>query len=93
MSANDYRIHKSQGQQAVPQTAGAWTVKVTATPATIHDLVRVRAINGARGRIGVELGLTPWVKPRSKEKPEEGDIGIALIDEEGAPWVVGWKVQ
>lgn len=93
MSADDFRIHKEQQRTSVQVPPGTWTVVVTATPKTIHEHARCRTVNGARGRAGVELPAAPWVKPRSKEKPEQGDIGVAVIDEEGTPWIVGWKVQ
>jgi hypothetical protein len=92
-ASNDYRVVQRQTQRIAPNPAAVWQVIVTATPATIHNYVRIRTLHGARGRSGAELGLAPWVKPRSKEKPEKGDIGVCVLDETGSPWVVGWKVQ
>jgi hypothetical protein len=93
MGANDYKIHRQQGIRAAPDPERTWVCEVTATPATATDLVRVRTVYGALGRNGIELGLATWVPPAGKEKPAEGDICLVQLDEQGAPWVVGWKAQ
>jgi hypothetical protein len=93
MSANDFRIHREQTRRAAPDKEQTWEAVVTATPHSTTALVRVRTVNGARGRAGVELGLAPWIPPAGKPKPEEGDLCLVQLDEQGSPWVVGWKKQ
>lgn len=93
MSGTDFKTFRKQQQDNAPDQAQTWESVVTAAPATQHDLVRVRAVHGARGRAGIEFGLAPWVPPSTKERPEEGDLCLVQLDEQGAPWVVGWKEQ